>query len=277
VFRSIVTIQKGGDRIPFFCAHGAGGNVLNFRDLSVAMGRSQPFYGLQARGIDGILPPHESISEMATAYLQEVRIVQPTGPYVFGGYSGGGLIAYEMAQQVTATGDAVAMVVLLDTIPVTTREIPVSMKMRINRLRKERTVYVRDLVTRRIADRRLNNDLARLDRVLAQGEIVPSELREMHLERSFGKASESYPLRPWVGRVVLLRAEQWHMLFDALGDTYGWDKLVEGGVELIRVPGNHDTLVLEPNATTLVRMLRDTLDSTVEALTFSDDPDVALA
>jgi acyl transferase domain-containing protein/thioesterase domain-containing protein/acyl carrier protein len=265
-FRSLVTIQKGGDRIPFFCAHGAGGNVLNFRDLSLAMGRSQPFYGLQARGIDGVLPPHETIPEMATAYLQEIRTVQPHGPYMFGGYSGGGLIAYEMARQATAAGEAVAMVVLLDTIPVTTGEIPVTMEMRIKRLRKERTVYLRDMVTRRIAGRRLDKELARLDQILAQGENVPSELREMHLERSFAKASENYSPPRWAGRVVLLRADEWHMMFDALGDTYGWDKIVEGRVELIRVPGSHDTLVLEPNASTLVRRLRDALDSTLEAV-----------
>jgi thioesterase domain-containing protein len=54
-------------------------------------------------------------------------------------------------------------------------------------------------------------------------------------------------------------------MFDALGDTYGWDQIVEGGVDPIRVPGSHDTLVLEPNATTLVRRLRDTLDSIHEA------------
>ena len=76
-FRSLVTIQRGGDLTPFFCVHGSGGNVLNFRDLSQAMGRSQPFYGLQARGIDGRHAPHDSIEAMATAYLEEIRRVQP--------------------------------------------------------------------------------------------------------------------------------------------------------------------------------------------------------
>ena len=78
-------------------------------------------------------------------------------------------------------------------------------------------------------------------------------------------------MQPWAGRVVLLRAEELHFTFDALGDTYGWDKIVIGGVELIRVPGNHDTLVLEPNATKLVHLLRDTLDSTLEFIPFGDD------
>ena len=63
----------------------------------MAMGRTQPFYGLQARGIDGVLEPHQSIEAMASAYLEEIRAVRPHGPYVLGGYSGGGLVAFEMA------------------------------------------------------------------------------------------------------------------------------------------------------------------------------------
>src|SRR4029077_8113983 len=117
-FRSLVTIQRGVDPlIPFFCVHGSGGNVLNFRDLSQAMGRSQPFYGLQSRGIDGVSRPHHSIEEMAAAYVTEVREVQPEGPYLLGGYSGGGVVAFEMAHQLTAAGEAVALLVMFDTFP----------------------------------------------------------------------------------------------------------------------------------------------------------------
>ena len=80
-FRSLVTIQRGNENlIPFFCIHGSGGNVLNFRDLSQAMGRSQPFYGLQSRGIDGVSRPHHSIEEMATAYLDGDPRAAARGP-----------------------------------------------------------------------------------------------------------------------------------------------------------------------------------------------------
>jgi len=261
-FRSLVTIQKGGSRIPFFCAHGSGGNVLNFRDLSLAMGRSQPFYGLQARGVDGVLAPHATIGEMATAYLDEVRAVQPHGPYIFGGYSGGGLIAYEMAQQASAAGDRVAMVVLLDTVPV---EVAVTPAMRINRLRQERSAYLLDIIPRRVATRRKNAELLRLDEILARGEAVPSELRDIHLERNFSRAAGRYTTGPWTGRVVLLRADEFHSLFDTLGNSYGWDDIVGRPIEVLRVPGNHDTILLEPNAITVVRMLGDALDRAQEA------------
>lgn len=260
-FRSLVTIQRGGDRVPYFCVHGAGGNVLNFRDMSRAMGYDQPFYGLQARGVDGVLRPHESIESMATSYLAEVRAERPNGPYAFGGYSGGGLVAYEMARQATEAGETVDLVVLLDTIPVTGGNIPITMSMRLDRLRRDGRKYVRDIVQRRIVERRRSIEMRRLDRVVANGQTVPSELREMNMERSFARAADAYTLRPWTGRVILIRADDPHFVFDALGESYGWDKIIRGGIEVLRVPGNHDTLMLEPNATTMVKTLWRALDS----------------
>jgi thioesterase domain-containing protein len=264
-FRSLVTIQKGSaEHLPFFCVHGAGGNVLNFRDMSLAMGRSQPFYALQARGIDGVLAPHETIEEMASAYLAEVRAVQPTGPYVFGGYSGGGLVAFEMAQQVLAAGGSVALVLLLDTIPTTGDKIAITMNRRIRRMLSEPAVYLRTMVTRRLADRKFDKRQQQINRLLANGETIPSDLRETRMETSFATAAGNYVPRPFAGRVLLLRADVPHFLFDALGPTYGWDQIVGGGVEILRVPGDHQTLVLEPNASTLVRVLRDTLDGILD-------------
>src|SRR5262249_29017892 len=92
----LVLIRKGGARRPFFCIHGAGGNLLNFRDFAQLLSPDQPVYGLEARGVDGQLPPVETIEEMAALYLEGIRTAQPRGPYVVGGYSGGGVIALEI-------------------------------------------------------------------------------------------------------------------------------------------------------------------------------------
>lgn len=91
VLRLVVPIQHGeDDRPPLFIVHGAGGNVLNFRDLARAMEPGQPVYGIQAAGIDGATPLHETIEAIADAYLAEVRTVQPAGPYFLAGYSAEG-------------------------------------------------------------------------------------------------------------------------------------------------------------------------------------------
>jgi thioesterase domain-containing protein len=263
-FRSLVTIQRGNESLtPFFCVHGSGGNVLNFRDLSQAMGRSQPFYGVQARGIDGISRPHATIEQMAADYLAEIRELQPHGPYLLGGYSGGGMVAYEMAQQLTAADEEVALLVMLDTFPPDVARRPISNQDRLRWLLDEGPfVYLSHAVTRRLTARRAMLRLRRARSIAARGGVVPVDLRDVHVEYSFLQAADRYVLRPWDGRVVLMRAQDAGYPANTLGATYGWDDWAEGGVEVVKVPGNHDTLVLEPNATTLVQALRATLDRT---------------
>jgi thioesterase domain-containing protein/acyl carrier protein len=262
-FRSLVTIQRGSENlIPFFCVHGSGGNVLNFRDLAQAMGRSQPFYGLQSRGIDGVSRPHTSIEEMAAAYLAEIREVQPIGPYLLGGYSGGGLVAFEMAHQITESGGSVALVVMLDTFPPKIPDRDITVGLRLRRLRAERMGYLRWMFVRRFDERRDARRLAEARAIVERGGTVPVEMRDAYVQQSFVAAASQYVLRPWSGHVVLMRADSASIMYEHLGATYGWDQVVRDGFELVRVPGDHDTLVLEPNATTLVQKLRGTLDRT---------------
>jgi thioesterase domain-containing protein/non-ribosomal peptide synthetase component F len=112
----LVAIQPNGSRPPFFCNHGGGGNVLIYRELSQHLGSDQPFYGLQAQGLDGELPCLKTIEEMASLYVNEIRRIQPHGPYHLGGYCMGGTVAYEMAQQLKAQGEEVALLALFDTM-----------------------------------------------------------------------------------------------------------------------------------------------------------------
>src|SRR3984893_544508 len=112
----LVAIQDSGSRPPFFCVHGAGGNVLIYRELSQHLGPDQPFYGLQSQGLDGASPPLTRIEDMAALYLTGIRSEQPNGPYFIGGYCGGGLIAYEVAQRLEGAGEEVALLALLDTM-----------------------------------------------------------------------------------------------------------------------------------------------------------------
>jgi thioesterase domain-containing protein/acyl carrier protein len=111
----LVPIQTGGSKPPFFCIHGINGAVVRFHDLSRYLGSDQPFYGMQAQGLDAGHPCHTRTEDMASHYIKEIRSVQPQGPYFLGGYSFGGAIAFEMAQQLAAQGQEDAVVVLFDT------------------------------------------------------------------------------------------------------------------------------------------------------------------
>ncbi|NLD91264.1 MAG: acyltransferase domain-containing protein, partial [Fibrobacter sp.] len=115
-WNSVVKMQTSGDLPPFFCVSGVGGNPMELQKLSLFIGNQQPFYALQHRGVDGILKPHETIEDMAVEFLNDIRKVQPYGPYYLGGYSMGGLVAYEIARQLIVSKENIAGVILIDTI-----------------------------------------------------------------------------------------------------------------------------------------------------------------
>src|SRR5690606_3357299 len=115
-YSSLVTLQPAGTAPAFYCAAGMGGNPLNLRALAMEMGLDQPVYGLQPLGLDGLAKPHRTIPEMAAHYISEIRQKQPHGPYYLGGYSGGGVIAFEMAKQLTEAGESVGALVFLDSV-----------------------------------------------------------------------------------------------------------------------------------------------------------------
>jgi amino acid adenylation domain-containing protein len=111
-WRSLVAIQPEGKKPPFFAVPGVGGNVLVFARLAKLLGTDQPFYGLQARGLDGKEKPFMRLEDMAAHYIDEIRAVQPHGPYLIGGTCTGGLAAYEVAQQLTAMGEEVILAII---------------------------------------------------------------------------------------------------------------------------------------------------------------------
>src|SRR5439155_9094971 len=90
------------------------GQVLIYREFAQLLGADQPVYALQAQGLDGKRPPHTTIEAMAAHYLDEIRTVQPEGPYFLGGFCLGAVIAFEMAQQLHAHGERVALLAALD-------------------------------------------------------------------------------------------------------------------------------------------------------------------
>ena len=112
----LVPIQPNGSRPPFFCIHGAGGNVLIYRGLSRHLGSDQPFYGLQAQGLDGGIPPLGRIEDMSALYVKAIKRQQRHGPYLIGGYCGGGILAYEVAQQLRSQGEEIGLLALFDTM-----------------------------------------------------------------------------------------------------------------------------------------------------------------
>ncbi|MGH3681953.1 MAG: alpha/beta fold hydrolase, partial [Natronosporangium sp.] len=237
---------------PFFCVHPAGGNVLCYAELGRLV-RPYPFYALQGRGVEGDDPPDEDIPAMAARYLPDVRARQTTGPYLLGGWSMGGLVAYEMAQQLVAAGEQVGLLVLVDTpTPELIGELPDQAAALARVL--DGVVPV-DLGRLRAMPAR-----ERLRYVLAEAErrqVVPPGMdrdRAEHLFEVFAahiEAVRRYQPRPFGGPVRLLRA----IHSEVTAPDYGWGELLTGRWETIDVPGNHETVVWPPNVQRLAEVL----------------------
>jgi thioesterase domain-containing protein len=184
---------------------------------------------------------------MAESYLREVREVQPKGPYLLGGYSSGGTVAYEMAQRLVAAGEEVALVALLDAIRPGLLPRSTSLREHAEHLRAEGLSYVRERVAVRARNLRQDLELKLKIRFYAsQGQPLPLELRDHRLMGAITAASDRYQPKPYLGRIVLYRATYVVPQFQHAGPKQGWDELTPN-IEVVEVPGDHDKLVLEPN------------------------------
>jgi thioesterase domain-containing protein/acyl carrier protein len=283
-YRHLVAMHpgEGTSATPFFLVAGMFGNVLNLRHLAHQIGADRPFYGVQARGLYGDDAPHEHFEEMARDYLEEVRSVQPHGPYLLGGFSGGGLAAYEMAQQLLAAGEEVALLVLLDTPlpynpPLTVRD---RAKIQTDRLRERGLGYVKEWAVNRVAWERER-------RRRAGDPEVPAEEGTLHsqvVEAAFYRALDHYDLRPYPGVITLFRPKltPLHVLGPDrqinvdrrfLYHDNGWAPHCRR-VDVTEVPGDHDSMVLEPSVRVLAAHLRRVIEETAGA---PRDPATGLA
>jgi thioesterase domain-containing protein len=240
---SLVPIQPEGSKPPFFCVHGVGGNIVGFRELGKCMKPDYPFYGLQSQGLNTRYARHTSIEEMASHYLNEIRTVQPTGPYHLGGFSLGGLVAYEMACQLVSRGEEVSLVVLFDTYasnPTPLKESLLEMLLHptwapLQQLPEE----VRRKVRRTYLAWRLPEDLKKVMRTNAQ-------------------AAEHYRLRPYGGKAILLRADD---TWRASDDPYArWKELI-AELETVKIPGAHMDILREPHVSRLAERLKSCIDA----------------
>jgi len=258
-FNPLVPIQMGTS-LPFFCIHGAGGNVLNFRDIAVRLGADQTFYGIQAAGVDGG-PVLESIEEMVELYLPCVTRTQPEGPCIVGGYSGGGVVAFELAQRLIKMGRQVALLVLLDTFAPHVTPQNTSTKDHFDRLRRWGPGYLRNRLKARLDRHTEDLEVALKTRFYrSQNQPIPFELRDKYVSAALGEAALKYRPVPYNGRVILYRATDVDPQFQHTGEKLGWDDLTPQ-LEIVRVPGNHDSLVYEPNVQVMITHLSESLRS----------------
>ncbi len=260
---SLVAIKPGGSKSPLFLMHAHGGNVLEYYPLANLLGSDRPVYALQARGLNGVLAKDTKLADMAAAYVAELRSLQPQSPYFLGGFCFGGLLALEVAQQLTAAGQEVELLAMIQSVhpdawqfrPGTTvfqrtwyraaKRIGLELDNLSHRkpgYLSDRLRYVSGVLRARVAiaiDRvkgREHQDLSKLPL-----QYILEVLGEVH-----EKALEGWMPRPYQGRVVLFRASK--QLGGLVADEcLGWKPIFNGQLKVREIPGYQQNLLLEPN------------------------------
>jgi thioesterase domain-containing protein/SAM-dependent methyltransferase/acyl carrier protein len=245
-----------GAGAPFFCVHPAGGGVLCYAELARLLA-PRPFCALQARGVDDRHPPYQDLPGMAARYLQAVRGRQPTGPYLLGGYSLGGLVAYEMAQQLVRAGERVARLVLVDTpTPDLVADLP-DEAAGLARLLAGRAALDPDELRAMPARERLRQLLAAAERArLVPPGMDPDRAQQLYeVYTAHLAAARAYRPQPFGGPTCLVRAGQ----SDRAAAGHQWGRLLTGPAEVVEVPGDHETVIWPPHVRRLAEVLRGQL------------------
>ena len=269
---SLVTIQPAGSRPPLFCMHPHGGNVLIYRDLSRYLGSDQPFYGLQSQGLDGRCPPLTRIEDMAAQYVKEIRTVQPHGPYFLGGYCLGGAIAFEVAQQLRAKGEQIALLALFDTMNCSKLRPP-SIWDETYQICQRSAFHVANFLSLDSESRahffseKMNALRSRLpvwgSMLLSRFPINSREtVSESRVLGEIWQANEraylNYIPQPYPGKVTDFRPlKQYRGLHNP---DLKWDRLAEGGQEVVVLPVNAPSMLFEPFVKHLAAALRRSID-----------------
>jgi amino acid adenylation domain-containing protein len=282
----LVPIQPRGEKNPLFLVHPIGGHVLCYVQLARHLGQERPVLGFESAGRHMGQPLAASVEEMASHYLEEMQAAQPEGPYFLGGMSSGGVIAFEMAQQLRSRGQEVPLLVLLDSRPPAFTdqldELLEDAAMFAGWAREIELSSGRDLAISYEELRGLAPDeqLTLLLGRLKKAGLLPPEVeidRARHLVQLLKtnlRAVESYVPQVYPGRITLFRASQndvgklaeteWtrRVLEEvARHPTYGWSRLAGEPVEVCPVPGDHLTMGQEPHVAYLAKALRARLDA----------------
>ena len=266
----LIAIQLQGNGPPFFGVHGSNGNVLFFRRFSQLLGKKRPFYGVQGQGLDGKPMTRTSVEEIAAYYLEKIREVQSHGPYLLGGFSFGGVAAYEIARRLAAMGEEIALLMLFDTDnpaePPRVRSWTRIIRGIVGRVLSRGTTPSRVLqfLAQHIRGK-MGDDLLRWnDRLHALGigrtatgtRKSAAERLDLHVQMVHQRAFFAYKPLPYRGKITLIRAIDQPSGYDIDPDL-GWNTVAQGGVEVHYVPGTHATIFSDENVPILARKVQE--------------------
>ena len=272
-WNSLVAIKPEGNKMPLYMVHGAGLNVLLFNTLAMGMSPDQPVYGLQAKGLNGVDEPLSSIEDIAAHYIDSILEQNPHGPYALAGYSFGGIIAYEMAKQFEALGKEVKMLAMFDTYAYRSPHYDPLLVKLIKRTR----FFIKKVWHAFSFSNGFKNTISN------KSTAVKRKLIRSYWKIKYGKnqnqpgffgysnkidemneyAEKHYQLKPQNITLEVFRAENRTFYMDDF-EYLGWLPYALKGVNIHKIPGEHNTIFRPPNDKIFAGVLQKCLDEAVK-------------
>lgn len=281
---TLVAMQPDGNLPPLFLVPPSSGTVLFYLDLVRNLGTEQPIYGLQAPGLNGEREPFSTLKDLAIHHIKGIKTIQPRGPYYLVGFCVGGHLALEMAQQLQQQGDTLALLgliqssgpehhrLLVDSTPGRNLGLdiyyPREFAQEMSAPRgKEVPVSVAQL-QQLMPEQRLGYVLERAKMF----DLLPEEVKVEDVESLFevfkttAFASYNYEAQPYPGNIALFNASE--QPIDIAGDpTLGWSNFISGEIEVHEIPGDHFSVIREPQVVVLAEQLKLCRDRALAAIT----------
>jgi thioesterase domain-containing protein len=269
----LICLQPDGDLDPLFLVHAATGMATGYVELSRHLENQRPVYGIQSPALGGRGRPLETVEAMAREYISAIRTVQPTGPYLLGGWSFGGLVGFEMARQLSHQRERVRMLALIDTIlpevmpAVPYEDVPLLVAFAAH---YGMTVSLEFLSGVPPAER-----LSHVNKLAKAAGILAQNASEAELENRYRvfvtnvMAAANYSPQHYTGRMTLIRAAE--PLTESLAalarrdPSLGWSRYAAVPPEIHFVAGNHMTVMSQSNVHFLAAVLRADLEKTDRA------------
>lgn len=271
----IVKVRAAGSKPAIFCFPGKGGNPIRFRHLSQHLGEEQPVYMLQSRGLSGTVTPYVRMEDIAADFKKSIQEVQPKGPYYLIGSSGGGMVAYEIAQQFITAGEEVRVLAFVDSYGPSYLKRQPSTKRLLQRVYKLTQFIGKHIANLRVATRegkrkyvshyikegwrRVKGLPKMLSAIIMQARGAKLSPELVEVEKANLKAYIEYQPKPYPGRVILFRASQqpWGIYPDP---TLGWGEVGINDLVIHEVPGHHGSILFEPRVGKLAKILEGLLE-----------------
>jgi amino acid adenylation domain-containing protein len=266
----LLTLRATGSLPALFLAHPAGGGLKGYQRLAQHLGPEHPIHGFHARGLMTEEEPYATLEEMASAYVDALRRFQPAGPYRLGGMSMGALVVFEMARKLEEQGEELALLALLDPPPPNLEAVAglpeIDDVPLLALFAFEAGLAIDTEPLGRLGD---EERLVHVAEKAVEAGLVPEEAglktgieflrRTLKVFKGSERASQRYVPGAYSGRVDLLLAAQTMEGGPKPQDDGGWSRLCSTPPVIHTVPGNHNTILREPNVRKVAELLRQLL------------------